>query len=147
MFDIAWSELAIIGAVALIVIGPKELPTAMRTAGKWVRKARLLAGEFHRNFDDMVRQAELDELKQQIQKAGSTDIKREVEKAVDPTGEIESAFRIDQPAGPQANGPQPVPSIMPASPAQPQQAEIKVSQPSTEPPASGPSEEKQIPKP
>ena len=46
MFDIAWSELALIGAVALIVIGPKDLPRVMRNLGQWARKARAMAAEF-----------------------------------------------------------------------------------------------------
>ena len=56
MFDIAWSELALIGGVALLVIGPKDLPKVMRSMGRWTRKARLLAGEFQRNLDDMMRE-------------------------------------------------------------------------------------------
>lgn len=67
MFDIAWSELALIGGVALIVIGPKDLPKVMRSMGRWTRKARLLAGEFQRNLDDMMRESELDEVKKQVQ--------------------------------------------------------------------------------
>jgi len=71
MFDIAWSELALIGGAALILIGPKDLPKVMRTMGKWTRKARMLAGEFQRNIDDMMREAELDEVKKQVQTVGS----------------------------------------------------------------------------
>ncbi|HVI51735.1 MAG TPA: Sec-independent protein translocase protein TatB [Candidatus Sulfotelmatobacter sp.] len=67
MFDIAWSELALIGGVALLVIGPKDLPKVMRTMGQWTRKARLLAGEFQRNLDDMMRESELAEMKKQVQ--------------------------------------------------------------------------------
>lgn len=67
MFDIAWSELALIGAVALVVIGPKDLPKVMRTMGQWTRKARLLAGEFQSSVDEMVRQAELEELRKKVQ--------------------------------------------------------------------------------
>ena len=67
MFDIAWSELALIGGVALLVIGPKDLPKVMRSMGRWTRKARLLAGEFQRNLDDMMRESELDEVKKQMQ--------------------------------------------------------------------------------
>lgn len=93
MFDIAWTELALIGAVALIVIGPKDLPAALRTLGKWVRKARLLAGEFQRNIDDMVREAELHEVKAQVEKLGHSDIKREIEQAIDPTGDLDKTMR------------------------------------------------------
>jgi sec-independent protein translocase protein TatB len=95
MFDIAWSEMALIGAVALVVIGPKDLPKVMRQMGRWSRKLRLLAGEFQRNMDEMVREAELDEVKRQIQKVGETDIKREVERTIDPTGSVERALRIE----------------------------------------------------
>lgn len=71
MFDIAWSELALIGGVALLVIGPKDLPKVMRSMGRWTRKARLLAGEFQRNLDDMMRESELDEMKKQVQSVSS----------------------------------------------------------------------------
>lgn len=67
MFDVAWSELALIGAVALVVIGPKDLPKVMRSMGQWARKARLLAGEFQRGVDEIVRQAELDDLRKQVE--------------------------------------------------------------------------------
>jgi sec-independent protein translocase protein TatB len=82
MFDIAWSELALIGAVALVVIGPKDLPKVMRTMGKWTRKARLLASEFQRNFDDMVRQAELDDLRKQVQGITPAAVKSRMEDLV-----------------------------------------------------------------
>lgn len=71
MFDIAWSELALIGGVALVVIGPKDLPKVMRTMGQWTRKARLLAGEFQRNIDDMMRESELAEMKKQVQEVSA----------------------------------------------------------------------------
>lgn len=95
MFDIAWSEMAVIAAVALVVIGPKELPRVLRQVGIWTRKLRLLASEFQRNMDDMVREAELDDIKRQIDRVGQTDIKREVERAIDPTGEVERSLRLD----------------------------------------------------
>jgi sec-independent protein translocase protein TatB len=66
MFDIAWSELALIAVVALVVIGPKDLPKVMRTLGQWARRARVLASEFQHNIDDMVRQSELDELREKV---------------------------------------------------------------------------------
>jgi sec-independent protein translocase protein TatB len=66
MFDIAWSELLIIGVVALVVVGPKDLPKLMRTAGQWMGRARAMADQFKRSFDDMARQAELDELRKEV---------------------------------------------------------------------------------
>src|SRR5215470_4469986 len=63
MFDIGWSEMLIIGVVALVVIGPKELPGALKTFAFWMRQARKLAREFQAGVDDMIRQAELNEAK------------------------------------------------------------------------------------
>jgi sec-independent protein translocase protein TatB len=66
MFDIGWSELALIGAVALVVIGPKELPGVLRTVGGAVSKMRRMAGEFQSQFQEALREAELDEAKKTI---------------------------------------------------------------------------------
>lgn len=62
MFDIAPSELLLVGFVALVVIGPKDLPKAMRIVGYWVGKARGVARQFRSGFDSMVREAELEEM-------------------------------------------------------------------------------------
>ena len=72
MFDIAWSELMLIGAVALVVIGPKDLPKAMRTVGQVVGKVRRMAGEFQSQFNDAMREAELHELKKQVEDVGGS---------------------------------------------------------------------------
>ena len=63
MFDIGWSELLVIGMLALIVVGPKELPGLLRTIGQYVGKARSVAREFQRSMDEAARQADIDELK------------------------------------------------------------------------------------
>src|SRR5687768_17117432 len=62
MFDIGYSELLLIAVVALIVIGPKDLPNVMRTVGKWVGKARGMARHFRSGIDTMMREAELEEM-------------------------------------------------------------------------------------
>jgi sec-independent protein translocase protein TatB len=62
MFDIGYSELLIIAVVALIVIGPKDLPRVMRTVGNWVGKARGMARHFRSGLDTMMREAELEEM-------------------------------------------------------------------------------------
>ena len=62
MLDIGWSELLLCGVVALVVIGPKDLPKAMRTLGYWVGRARGVARHFRSGFDAMVREAELEEM-------------------------------------------------------------------------------------
>jgi sec-independent protein translocase protein TatB len=63
MFDIGWSELVVIAVVALIAIGPKELPGVLRTVGQWMGKARKLAGEFQGQFREAMREAEMADLK------------------------------------------------------------------------------------
>src|SRR5277367_989202 len=66
MFDIGWSEFVVIGVVALIVIGPKELPTVLRTIGQWTTKIRRMAGEFQSQFQEAMREAEMADLKKQV---------------------------------------------------------------------------------
>jgi sec-independent protein translocase protein TatB len=68
MFDLfSWSHIIILLAAALIIVGPKDLPRMMHMAGKWAGKARAMASEFRRSFDEMARQAELDELRKEIE--------------------------------------------------------------------------------
>ena len=66
MFDIGWSELVVIGVVALIVIGPKELPAVLRTVGQWMGKIRRMASEFQGQFQEAMREAEIADLKKQV---------------------------------------------------------------------------------
>jgi sec-independent protein translocase protein TatB len=68
MFDIGWSELLVVVVVAVVVVGPKDLPRMMRTVGQWAGRARAMADQFRRSFDDMARQSELDELRREVQK-------------------------------------------------------------------------------
>jgi len=66
MFDISWSEFLLIGVVALIVIGPKELPGVLRTLGQYTRKVRSMASEFQGQFQEAMREAEMADLKKQV---------------------------------------------------------------------------------
>ncbi len=70
-FDIGWTEIALIGGVALIAIGPKELPGALRTAGQWVGKARRLAQDFQNQFQEALREADIAEMKKQFDDAAN----------------------------------------------------------------------------
>ena len=63
MFDIGWSELVVIAVVALIAIGPKELPGVLRMVGQWMGKARRMAAEFQGQFQEAMREAEMADLK------------------------------------------------------------------------------------
>jgi sec-independent protein translocase protein TatB len=101
MFDIfAWQHIVLLLVIALVVVGPKDLPRLMHMAGKWAGKARAMASEFRKSFDEMARQAELDELRKEIE-----DLKKnnpvsdimgsvsEVQAAInEPAAEVESAM-------------------------------------------------------
>ncbi len=92
MFDLAWSEIAVIGLVAVVVLGPKELPQAMRTMAKVLRKMRNLTSELQGHMNEIVREAELDEVRKSIQKISTTSLSQEISKAADPTGEIQASL-------------------------------------------------------
>jgi sec-independent protein translocase protein TatB len=67
MFDIGWGELLLIGVVALIAIGPKELPGTLRAIGQWMGKIRRMAADFQSQFHEAMREAEMADLKQQVE--------------------------------------------------------------------------------
>ena len=69
MFDVGWSELLVIGVVALIAIGPKELPGVLRSVGQWTGKIRRMASEFQDQFREAMREAEMADLKKEIDEA------------------------------------------------------------------------------
>lgn len=110
MFDFAWSELAVIGVVALLVIGPKDLPKAIKTVGDFVRKARSMASEFRTHVDEMVKDADLKEVRDQINEIRNFDIKGAIEKEIDKDGSIRTALN-----DPFANRPQPLEPAEPTS--------------------------------
>ncbi len=107
MFDFAWSELALIAVVALVVIGPKDLPRVMRTAGMWMRKARAVAREFQGSLETMVREAELDDVRQTVEQATRFNIKDEIERHIDPEGELRGTLSDPLAAKPLAELPKP----------------------------------------
>jgi sec-independent protein translocase protein TatB len=86
-FDIGWSEFMVIGAVALVVIGPKDLPAALRVAGYWVRKARTLSREFHSSVEQMMREVELHEVQAELRKATDLGLDQDFNKIGNPAAE------------------------------------------------------------
>ena len=96
MFDIGWQELFILAVLAIIVIGPKDLPGAIRTIAKWIRKARSMARDLQDGLDEVVREADLDDLKKELDSPGGLDIAKKIEDAVDPTGEITKDMDLDK---------------------------------------------------
>jgi len=138
MFGFDWSELMIIVVVALIVLGPKDLPRALYQLGKWTRHARRITSEFQRHVDDIVRQAELEEVRKTVQDAAKTmDVRGQVAEHVntvlDPVKDIKQAFDkaapgatpLAEPDKAATNGqaaasePQPVEGPKPATPEAP----------------------------
>jgi sec-independent protein translocase protein TatB len=112
MFDIGWGELVVIGIVALIVIGPKELPTVMRTAGEWMGKIRRMASEFQGQFHEAMREAEMVEIKKQAEDLKDSvtssvaevtrffpvaDIGKDIEKSFETSAPTESAALPEPP--------------------------------------------------
>ena len=97
MLDLGWTEILLIAVVTLIVVGPKELPNVLRTVSYWIRRARGRARDFQKGVDDIVREAELDDIKKELKNVSSGDMSKRIEDAVDPTGEIKDAFKLDKP--------------------------------------------------
>jgi sec-independent protein translocase protein TatB len=137
MFDIGWSEFAVIAVVALIAIGPKELPGVLRMVGQWVAKARKMAGEFQGQFQEAMREAEMADLKKsfdEVREAASgfaggnamTSLQKDVSSALSVDGvEDKPAANIEAPSSPEqaASSPPETPAseplaIAPESPSQ-----------------------------
>ena len=102
MFDFAWSELMVIGAVALVVIGPKDLPKALKTAGMLVRRARSMAREFQNSIDDMIREAELEEVRKSVQESTRFDLDKTIHKTLDPDGALNDKLQAESVTPPEA---------------------------------------------
>jgi sec-independent protein translocase protein TatB len=119
MFDISWGKIVIIGVVALIFIGPKELPSVLRLVGQWMGKMRRMAAEFQGQFQDAMREAEMADLKKTFDETTSglssvfDPIKNDMDKMVnDPMSTGSSSAGA---ATPDAGIPTPEPSV-PADP-------------------------------
>jgi len=109
MFDIGWSELVVIAVVALIAIGPKELPGVLRMVGQWMGKARKMAAEFQGQFQEAMREAEMADLKKsfdEVKEAATgftsnnvmTSLEKDVSKALDIDGIDKAASATEAPA-------------------------------------------------
>ncbi len=88
MFDIGWQELLIVGTLAILVIGPKDMPRALRTIMHGIKKLRGVAREFQSGIDDMVREADLDDLKKTLNSVDNGDLSKTISDAVDPDGDL-----------------------------------------------------------
>ena len=107
MFDFAWSEIALIGIVALVAIGPKDLPVAIKAVAQMVKKARKMAGEFQTHVDEMVREADLSGVRDSFNDLRRMDIKGKILSAVDDDGSIRKT--LSEPVTSFSPTPPPVP--------------------------------------
>ena len=99
MFDIGWSELIVVGVVALVVIGPKELPGVLRMIGQWMGKVRRMAAEFQGQFNEAMREAEMADLKKsfdEIKETASTFSKDNLLTSL--SKDVDDALKIDDAA-------------------------------------------------
>jgi sec-independent protein translocase protein TatB len=95
MFDFAWSEIVLIGVVALIAIGPKDMPVAIRTVSTFIKKARRMAAEFQTHVDEMVREADLSDVKKTFSEIRNFDLPSTLEKHIDPDRSLRNTFDSD----------------------------------------------------
>ena len=104
MFGLDLSEFALIGIVALLFIGPKDMPVAIRTVTTLLKKGRKLAGEFQGHVDEMIKEADLGEARDQFRQLRSFNVRGQLMKALDSDGSIQQTFRENPlaPAGPKA---------------------------------------------
>jgi sec-independent protein translocase protein TatB len=92
MFDFAWSEIALIGVVALVAIGPKDMPVAIKAISDTIKKLRRMAGEFQGHVDEMIREADLGDAKSAFDELRGMNVKSAMRRAIDPDGKMRSAF-------------------------------------------------------
>ena len=95
MFDFAWSEIVLIGGVALVLIGPKDMPVAIKAVTTAIKKARRMAAEFQTHVDDLVRDADLHEVRDGIRQIRGMDIRGTIARAVDSDGTIRKTLMED----------------------------------------------------
>lgn len=120
MLDLGWSEIAVVAVLALVVIGPKDLPRVLRTLGRWTRRIRSLGREFQRQMDDIMRETGADEVKREVDRIGRTNIGRSIDQTVDPDGAVADSLRPSKESGPAA--PAKAPSLAKTAPAEGEKA-------------------------
>ena len=90
MLDLGWSELLMIAVITVIVVGPRELPRVLRTVTQGIKKIRGIAGEFQSGIEDMAREADLQDLKRDLENGN---LENTIADTVDPTGEVASTLK------------------------------------------------------
>ncbi|MEO3385587.1 Sec-independent protein translocase protein TatB [Mesorhizobium sp. CAU 1741] len=127
MLDIGWSEMLVIAVVVIVVVGPKELPGMLRTFGKTTSKLRVMANDFRKQFDEALKEAELDDLKKVADDVRSLNPKNEIRKALSPMEKAAQDVRdglnnATKPAAKPQASPEVALADAPARPAEPAKA-------------------------
>ena len=94
MFDIGWPELFIIAVVVLLIVGPKDLPKVLRTVGHFTGKAKAITRELRAHVDDMIRDSELEDVRDQINSASESSLEALTENVIHPNGLERAPKRI-----------------------------------------------------
>lgn len=89
MFDLGWQEFMLIAFVAVVVVGPRDLPRVIRSISTYIRKARSVAREFQNSLEEVAREAELDDLRKEARNISSGNLEKKVNEWVDPAGETQ----------------------------------------------------------
>ncbi|WPZ32980.1 Sec-independent protein translocase protein TatB [Thalassobaculum sp. OXR-137] len=90
MFDLGWQEFILIAIITVIVVGPKDLPRVVRSISQWVRKARSMAREFQNSLEEVAREAELEDVRREMQSISKEGVGKSLEKQFDPDGSVRS---------------------------------------------------------
>jgi sec-independent protein translocase protein TatB len=116
MFDIGWTEMLVIAVVMIVVVGPKDLPRMLRTFGKTTAKLRAMAGDFQKQFNEALKEAELDDVKKSVDELRSLNPANEIRKQLNPfekaAADVRAGLSSLKPA-------QPATPAQPAAPAEP----------------------------
>jgi len=129
MFDIGWSELLVIAVIAIVVVGPKDLPRMLRTFGNYAGKAKRMANDFKRQFNEALREAELEDVRKSVEDIGKMPSLSDLTKPAEP------ARPVDKPTETKGNG-----ATAPAAPETAPAVDASPAAEPTPPPATAPTE-------
>ncbi|MCH8917571.1 MAG: twin-arginine translocase subunit TatB [Alphaproteobacteria bacterium] len=95
MFDIGWVEMMVVAVVMIVVIGPKDLPVVLHTMGRWIARVRAMARNFQDSIEEIAEETGFDKMRDEVRSIGDFNIEDEIEKAIDPEGEVRQAISGD----------------------------------------------------
>lgn len=137
MFEIGWTEMLVIAIVMIVVVGPKDLPKMLRTFGRTTAKLRSMAGDFQRQFNEALKEAELDDVKKSVDSLRGLNPANEIRKQLSPFEKAAADVRagVDAAMKPASTPAEPAsPAVQPAEPlAQPGSSSVQPAEPLTHP--------------